>query len=809
MNTYTYKECYEASLEYFNGDDLASKVFLDKYALQNLDNELLEKTPEDMHHGLAKEFARIEKKKYGDEALTKEEIFGYFDRFKYIVPQGSPMYGIGNKHRFISISNCVVAESPVDSYGGICRTDQQLVQLSKRRCGVGINLSNLRPSGTLVTNSAGSSSGIVSWMQRYSNSTREVGQSGRRGALLLGIDVHHPEVEAFATIKKDKTKVTGANVSVMLSDEFLEAVDNKKDYEQRFPVNQAIPEMSQMVDANKVWDTIIERAWEWAEPGLLFWDNILRNSPADCYSNFGFKTVCVNPCSELPLSVLDTCRLLVLNLYNFVENPYTKNATFLWDKFHKYAKIAQRLMDDVVDLEIECLDRIINKIKKDPEPDCIKEVELTLWMTIKVNCMNGRRTGTGITALGDTLAALGASYCSKKGMELAENIYKTLKFACYESSIDMAEKLGTFDVWDHNLEKDNEFLCRFKNENLDLPGLKESGKGLYNRMKLCGRRNIALLTTAPTGSVSILTQTSSGMEPAFQLKYIRRKKGNPSDKDFRSDFVDQNGDHWMEFEVFHHAIKHWSEVTGKTDITKSPWSGSTSGDLNWQKRVELQGKITQHIDHAISSTVNIPNNTTKEEVAKIYTTAWKSGCKGITVYREGCRDGVIISKQENTRPKELSCNVYHVTVKGKQYFVLVGLLDNAPYELFAGINGCLNKDIKHGTIIRKRKSVYKAVFNDKNETELTPLMHSASDEESAITRLVSLCLRSNTPINDVVTQLENIEGDFQSFSKAIIKALKKYLKDGEKISDDCPECGTQLIRLEGCRNCKSCGWSKC
>ena len=651
MKTYTYEESYKACLEYFNDDDLAAKVFIDKYALRNLDNELLEQTPKNMHNRLAKEFARIEKKKYGDDALTKEEIFGYFDKFKYLIPQGSILYGLGNKDRYISLANCVVAESPVDSYGGICRTDQQLVQLSKRRCGVGINISNLRPYGSLVTNSAHSSTGIISWMERYSNSTREVGQNSRRGALLLALNIHHPEVLNFITVKNDKTKVTGANLSLMLTDEFLTSVENNTQYEQKWPIED-IPEQSIMIDAKPIWDKIIYNAWKNAEPCLLFWDTILENSPADCYSKFGFNSVCVNPCSELVLSTLSSCRLLLLNMYSFVKYPFTKNAEFDYKKWYKYCGIAQRLMDDVIDLEIECIDRIINKIKNDPEPENIKKDELDLWKTMKKNCSNERRTGTGITALGDTLAALGMNYCSQKGIQFAEDVYKILKFACYDESINMSKKLGAFSCWSHKLEKNNKFLNRFKTENLDFPGLKMSGAKLFDRMAKLGRRNIALLTTAPAGSVSILTQTTSGIEPVFQLEYTRRKKGNPGDENFRSDFIDKNGDNWMEFQVYHKKLKTWMKITGKKDISKSPWHNNTAHDLNWEKRVELQGKITQHLDHSVSSTINLPKDISEEEVAKIYMKAWKSGCKGITVYRDGCRDGVLITKKENKGLKD-------------------------------------------------------------------------------------------------------------------------------------------------------------
>jgi len=1145
---YSYEEAFEASKKYFNGDELAAKVFIDKYSLRNNENEILEDTPERMHWRLAKEFARIEKRKYKGtniEPLSKEEVFSYFDKFKYIVPQGSPMYGIGNKYQYVSLSNCYVLPT-YDSYGGILQTDEHIVQISKRRGGSGHDISPLRPRDFYVKNSAKSTSGAVSFMNRFSNTGREVGQFGRRSAQMITISCHHPDILEFIKVKSDKTKVTGANISVRLSNEFLEAVKKNKKYELRWPVDAKNLQFSKDIDANLVWNEIVTQATNHSEPGILFWDNILQESPADCYeeyqtsstnpcqpswskmlcknsirtlsqvnigdyiwtiegwskvvnkqssgiqkvykystnagvffgtkdhkivsndkkikvknaesidmlagpynnkvkiipeivmdgliigdgskhkasnnliylcigqndydyfnseiksliikklwksvpSKFSVKTsikieelnhtynrkiptrfICGNKneicsflrgiysangcvdkdakiiklsatslqiiedvqcmlssigirsyytitkkkiykfkngkyegkqkynlnitvdrekfynligfiqkykmhileqyiekmkkpsrphkiayditsvefvseeevfditvdnnthtfwsqglnisnCSEIPLSPFDSCRLLCLNLFSYVNQPFTKNANFDYKLFYEHSQIAQRLMDDIVNLELEHIDKIINKIKSDPEPEKIKRTELDLWINIKKACINGKRTGTGITGLGDTLAALNAKYGSKRSILIAEDIYKVLKFGCYRASINMAKAIGPFPLWDYKKEKNQAFLNRFKDETIKLYNnncpcgpcedceIIIEGKKLYNDMKKYGRRNIALLTIAPTGTVSIQTQTTSGIEPAFMLKYTRRKKGNPGDDNFKTDFVDESGDHWQEFEVYHPKLQMWMGITGEKDITKSPWHESCAEEIDWQNRVKLQAAVQKHCDHAISSTLNLPEDVSVEEVKKIYETAWKSGCKGITVYRKNSRTGVLIDSQSKPlptqRPKELACDVHHLTVKGEAYFVLVGLFNDVPFEVFAGKNGVIKKTVKKGKIIRVKKGTYNALLED--GSELTPSDFCNNDEE-AVARMTSIALRGGTDLHEIVLQLEKVRGDMLSFAKSISRALKKYLADGIMVDEACPKCESKsMARQEGCVTCLACGYSKC
>jgi ribonucleoside-diphosphate reductase alpha chain len=824
--TYTYQEALDASINYFNGDELAAKVFVDKYALRNENMDLVELTPDHMHKRIAKEFARIEKKKF-NSPLPEDEIYDLLKNFERIVPQGSPMYGIGNRYQFISLSNCYVVESPLDAYGSIMESDENLVQISKRRGGVGIDISHLRPTGAPTKNAARTSTGVVSFAERYSNSIREVGQAGRRGALMVTLNVHHPDILEFAKVKRDLTKVTGANISIRLTDEFLNAVDNNEDYEQRWPVDSSSPSISRKVNARSIWNIIVENAHHMAEPGLLFWDNIIKESPSDCYSDCGYKTISTNPCSEIPLSAFDSCRLMLLNAFGYVESPFTKKARFNFEKFNKDAEICQRLMDDLVDLEIECIERIIEKISSDPEPKETKHREISLWKKIKDAALNGRRTGTGATAIGDALAALGLQYTSEEGINMTEEIYKNLKLSAYRSSVKMAKEIGSFPVWDWNKEKDNPFLNRIKDED----------SVLYNDMKKHGRRNIALLTTAPAGSVSILTQTSSGIEPQFMIDpYIRRKKGNPGDVGFRSDFVDQNGDHWMEFKVYPPKVKMWMGITGETDLKKSPWSGSTAPELDWRKRVHLQSVAQKHLDHAISSTINLPNDVSVSSVDEIYRTAWKSGCKGITIYRDGCRTGVLVSEsKKNTedeilitkapkRPESLPCDVHHCIVKGKQYFVIVGKMKEKPYEVFASMNHTsdsnndllISKSFTSGTLTKESRGHYRADLNDSNENsmKIKKIGDRLTEEESALTRIISTALRHGADVQFIVHQLEKVEGSMHGFSKSIARALKKYIPDGAEVSGEtCSNCKTQdkcaLVRQEGCIMCKSCGWSKC
>jgi ribonucleoside-diphosphate reductase alpha chain len=1219
---YTYDEAIQESTKYFNGDDLASSVFVDKYSLKDTEGNILEKTPDDMHRRIAREIARIENNKF-KKPLTENQIYNYLKDFKKIVPQGSPMYGIGNPYQLTTLSNCYVLTPPEDSYTGIHYTDEQISHISKRRGGCGIDISKLRPKGSVTRNSSRTSTGIIPFMERFSNSIREVGQclifnslvltdsglkeikdiipnydkvwtlngwvkvinkinngnkdlykittkkgfncistldhvyldsncnekklqnfnigdkilllngtnfdlpyirlkdyvyeskqpekinnlnkiklpevlnedlayllgysygdghfvkrdgenqslvlscnddqiiekltniiynqfnyipkntkgsgnvrlisihsillckwlslndiskeksdmirvpdsilysnskvqmaffagyfdadgyahntgknvrvtsissdfiyklqkillangiianiqirspskineqieyrlnisgsysqnkakqiidsikikrmfrcsteehnitsfnykdinfskgnlpknysfvprsknqnlslnvlnrlkeigeydkelsfideitnieyysndetydlelekehlfwcegfyvhnSGRRGALMITLDIHHPEALEFTKIKNDLTKITGANISLRLSDEFMRAVIENKDYEQRWPVDSKNPQIRKMVNAKLLWQEIIKNAHQMAEPGLLFWDNIIRNSPADCYSYCGFRTVGTNPCSELPLSILDSCRLLLQNIYSYVKNAFTDKAFFDIDEFFNDAKIAQRLMDDIVDLEIESINKIINKIKNDPEPKYLKERELNLWKEILNNCENGRRTGTGLTGVGDALAALGIKYGNEKSIETVELFYRTLKLACYESSIEMAEEIGYFPVWNYEAEKDCEFFKRFKQDEIVLNDRVVLGTDILARMSKVGRRNIAILTTAPAGSVSILTGTTSGIEPLFQMSYFRKKKGNHDDKNFRVDFTDQNGDKWMEFEVYHPTVQHWMDITGETNLNKSPWYKCCANDINYKNRVKLQSVAQKHVDHAISSTINLPNNVSVETVAEIYETAWGSGCKGMTIYRDGCRTGVLTSDSVKNktieRPKSIKCDIHHSTVKGKQYFVLVGIYNDKPYEVFAGKNGILDKSIDSGIIVKKRKSFYQLTSSDKKDLYLAPITAASTEEEETVTRLTSLALQSGVDIHKVVKQLEKVEGELYGFSRALSRILKKYIPDNTKEDGEiCPQCsGNNIVRQEGCKLCKTCGWTAC
>ncbi len=809
---YEYSKALKLSIEYFGGEEISARVFLDKYALKDSENNLLESTPKEMFHRIASELHRIEKKKY-KSPLSYEEILEYLQDFKRIIPQGSPMSGIGNPYQYVTISNCYVVPSPADSYGGICREDEHIVQISKRRGGVGTDISNLRPNHSATTNAARTSTGIIPFMERYSNSIREVGQSGRRGALMLTISIHHPEVVDFARSKRNLKKVTGANISIRLSDEFLNAVSKGEKYEQRFPVDSepGKGKISRMVDAREVWMEIIENAHATAEPGLLFWDRIIRESPADCYSEFGYKTTSTNPCGELPLCPFDSCRLLLLNLFGYVKNPFTKEAFFDYDAFKADAKIAQRFMDDLIDIELEMIERIIKKVKSDPETLDTRRVEIDLWKSMKKACEGARRTGTGITALGDTLAALGIRYGSPKSIVITESIYRTLKLACYRSSVEMAKEIGAFSCWDPELEKNNPFLLRIKEEDPEL----------YADMNKYGRRNIACLTTAPAGSVSILTQTTSGIEPLFQISYKRNKKINVNDGDTRVDFIDDKGDTWQQFEIHHPKVKMWMDITGETDVTKSPWYGCCADDIDWRNRVKLQAAANRHVDHSISSTLNLPEDVSVEEVAKIYETAWKEGCKGITVYRKNCRTGVLVDNTSEEkklvikkttapkRPKVLPADIYHTVSKGEMYFVMVGILGEDPYEVFAGKNGEIKKSIKNGMIKKISRGKYSLLSREGDILQADISKH-VDEEQEAITRLISSNLRHGCDVSFVVHQLEKVKGDMMSFYKAISRVLKKYIPDNARVhGENCKECHAGLVRKEGCIFCPSCGWSKC
>lgn len=866
---YTFGEAFSASKEYFNGNELAADKFVNKYALRDSDGNYYEKTPEDMHRRIAKEFVRIERKKYKDtdiEPFTEEEIFNLLDKFKKIIPQGSPMFGIGNKEQYVSLANCFVIPGPEDSYGGICRADEEIAQISKRRGGVGSDLSNLRPNHTPTTNSSGTSTGIIPFMRRFSNTTREVGQSGRRGATIQTISIHHPEsvipwddkidgkpynIEInngeygrftisskyfnpdkidFVTSKYDPTKVTGSNISLRITDEFMEAVKKGTIYQQRWPVDSNHSQVIKEVDAREAWDKIIHSAFCVAEPGVLFFDTILRESISDCYASWGFATIGVNPCAELILSAYGSCILMLLNLFGFVKNPYTKDASFDYEDFYEHVKITQRLADDLIDLEEESLKRIIKKVRNDPEDSFIKARELHLWQKVREALLKGRRTGTGLTALADTLAALGIEYGSNKGIKTAQRIFRTFKFAAYQSSVDIAKILEPFEIWNHALEKDNPFLNRMKEEEIQLGDKIVKGSDLYKDMEKNGRRNIALLTLAPAGTVSLLASlknsfgTSSGIEPQYSTEtIIRRTKINENDQNSRVDFVDQNGDRWQHFEVYPEAMYEWMELNNKKDLTNSPWHNNTAEELDWKMRVKLQGIVQKEICHGISSTINLPSDVTVDKVKEIYETAYQYGCKGITIYRDGCRSGVLIKNatsisSENTitknkspkRPKELLCDIHHIAVKGEQYFVAVGIFgnDKDPYEVFAGKNGNIPKNIKQGYVIKIKRGKYNLKLE--NNDIIENIIQYENHEEEVTTRLISTALRHGADIEFIVHQLEKTQGDLTSFAKSISRALKKYIKDGTTLKgEECQICHGELQRKEGCVFCVSCGWSRC
>lgn len=822
VKVYSYEEAFAKALEYFNGDELAASVFVSKYALRDEKGNILEATPSEMHRRLASEFARIEKR-YANP-IPEDVIFDYFDHFKYIIPQGSPMSAIGNPYQIQSCSNCFVIPSPEDSYGGIIKTDQEQAQIMKRRGGVGFDISHIRPRGLETKNAARTTDGIGVFMDRFSNTCREVAQNGRRGALMLTLSCHHPEIRTFINIKKDLSRVTGANISIRLTDKFMNAVKNKEKVELRWPVDSDNPKISEMVDAESLWKEIIEAAWLSAEPGLLFWDTAQKYTPSDIYKDFGYESISTNPCGEIILSAFDSCRLLCINLLSFVKNKFTPEAKFDYAEFEKVTMVAQRLMDDMVDIEIEQIDKILNKIESDPESEESKYVEKNLWKHIREACVNGRRTGLGITALGDTIAALGIRYGSKESIDITDQIYKTLAVGSYHCSVVLAKERGPFPVFDAKLEKDHPFLNR----------IWEASPVTYKMYKEYGRRNIANTTTAPVGSVSVMSQTTSGVEGTFSVVYKRRKKINPGDNSNpRVDFIDSKGDKWQEFMVFHHQFKEWMDINGyKFDendkpvnsqeelpfFKKSPYYQSTSNDIDWKASVDLQAAAQKWVDHAISKTCNLPNNATKELVADVYMKAWESGCKGFTVYRDGCRTGVLITsseKKENIqktsapkRPKNLDCEIHHTKSRGEDFFVIVGLLDGLPYEVFAGKNGCITH-AKTGTITKNKRGHYSLLAGDNSLIE--NVCDLLTDEQAVITRMISLSLRHGSDISFVVDQLEKSPGDMTNFGKALARVLKKYILDGTKVSGyTCSSCGSSnVVRQEGCASCKDCGSSKC
>ncbi len=834
-----YNSAFKASVEYFNGDELAASVFLSKYALKDSKGNLYEKTPVDMHRRIARELARIEKKYPG--ALQEDELFALLDKFKYIVPQGSPMSGIGNDFQVSSLSNCFVVGNEADSYGGIIKLDEEQAQLMKRRGGVGHDLSHIRPKGSPVKNSALTSTGVVPFMERYSNSTREVAQGGRRGALMLTTSIKHPDAEDFIDAKLDLGKITGANISVRIDDEFMNAVINKKNYVHTYPIDSKEPKFTKTIDANSLWNKIIKNAWKSAEPGVLFWDTIIRESIPDCYADLGFKTISTNPCGEIPLNPYDSCRLLAVNLYGYVENPFSKNASFNFELFEEHARLAQRIMDDIIDLEIEQIDKIIAKIDSDPEEEYIKRTEKELWEKIRDKATKGRRLGVGITAEGDMLAALGYTYGTDEAIAFSEKVHSTLALNAYRSSVTLAEERGAFPIYDAKREENNPFIQR----------LKQMDEDWYDKMTKVGRRNIAMLTIAPTGSTSIMTQTTSGIEPVFMVSYKRRKKINPNDQNAKSTFVDDNGDHWEEYNVFHHKFLEWlkvnkydvDEVMHLSDaelsniIKQSPYHKATANDVDWLQKVRMQGKIQKYVDHSISVTVNLPNSAPVDLVNRLYIEAWEQGCKGMTIYRDGSRSGVLVSndkeKDDNSkfqvnhspkRPRKIKAEIVRFNNNKEKWIAVVGLLDNKPYEVFTGLaedTFMIPKSVKDVWVTKIRdnngKSRYDLQYLDKYGFKVTHegLSRSFDKEYWNYAKLISGVLRHGMPLAKVVDLIEglNVESEsINSWKKGVVRALKKFIPDGTKAEKiPCENCGESgaLVYMEGCLICNSCGHSKC
>ncbi|WP_136479879.1 adenosylcobalamin-dependent ribonucleoside-diphosphate reductase [Cognatitamlana onchidii] len=839
--TYSQEEAFEASLKYFNNDDLAATVWLNKYALKDSDGNLYELTPDDMHKRIAKELAGVEAK-YSNP-LSEEDIYSLIKDFKYIVPQGSPMAGIGNPFQIASLSNCFVIgnNGDSDSYGGIMKIDQEQVQLMKRRGGVGHDLSHIRPKGSAVKNSALTSTGIVPFMERYSNSTREVAQDGRRGALMLSVSINHPDSEDFINAKLEQGKVTGANVSVRIDDTFMKAVKNGDNYVQKYPVFSSNPKVTKEIDANALWKKIVHNAWKSAEPGILFWDTIINESVPDCYSDLGYKTVSTNPCGEIPLCPYDSCRLLAINLFSYVEDPFTKKAHFNFDLFKEHVAIAQRVMDDIIDLELNKIDNILKKIEADPELDEVKSVERSLWLNIRKKAQEGRRTGVGITAEGDMLAALGIQYGSPEGNAFSLQVHKTIALEAYRASVHLAKERGAFSIFDAEREKENPFILR----------LKEADSKLYYEMLEYGRRNIALLTIAPTGTTSLMTQTTSGIEPVFMPVYKRRRKVNPNDKNVRVDFVDEVGDSWEEYVVFHHRFKQWMQVNGidtnknytqeEIDglIERSPYYKATSNDVDWLSKVSMQGAIQKWVDHSISVTINLPNNVTEDLVGELYLKAWEVGCKGVTVYRDGSRSGVLISnddkKEENSddkltafpikRPQILEADVVRFQNSKEKWIAFIGLIDEKPYEVFTGLaddeDGILiPRWVNRGLIIKNRNEdgTSRYDFQYKNtrgyKTTIEGLSHKFNPEFWNYAKLISSTLRHGMPIDKIVDLINSLQLDSASINtwkNGVGRALKRYVADGTKAKGQaCDNCKSKnLIYQEGCLTCKDCGSSKC
>ena len=843
--TYSYDEAYNASLEYFKGDELAARVWVNKYAVKDSFGNIYEKSPEDMHWRIANEVARVEAKY--PNALSSQELFDLLDHFKYIVPQGSPMTGIGNDYQIASLSNCFVIglDGSADSYGAIIRIDEEQVQLMKRRGGVGHDLSHIRPKGSPVKNSALTSTGLVPFMERYSNSTREVAQDGRRGALMLSVSIKHPDSESFIDAKMTEGKVTGANVSVKLDDEFMQAAVEGKPYTQQYPIDSPNPMVSKEIDASALWKKIVHNAWKSAEPGVLFWDTIIRESVPDCYADLGFRTVSTNPCGEIPLCPYDSCRLLAINLYSYVVNPFTPEAYFDFDLFKKHVALAQRIMDDIIDLELEKIERILEKIDSDPESMEVKGSERHLWEKIYHKSGLGRRTGVGITAEGDMLAAMGLRYGTEEATEFSEKVHKTIALEAYRSSVNMAKERGAFEIYDAEREKNNPFINR----------LKEADPELYEEMKKYGRRNIACLTIAPTGTTSLMTQTTSGIEPVFMPVYKRSRKVNPNDANVHVDFVDETGDAFEEYVVFHHKFLTWMKINGYDPdkrytqeeidelVEKSPYYKATSNDVDWLMKVKMQGRIQKWVDHSISVTINLPNNVSEDLVNQLYVEAWRSGCKGCTVYRDGSRAGVLIStkkkdkKEEEeecrckppqvveVRPKVLEADVVRFQNNKEKWVAFVGLLDGRPYEIFTGLQDdeegiVLPKSVTSGRIIKSYDEDgtkhYDFQFENKRGYKMTieGLSEKFNKEYWNYAKLISGVLRWRMPIEQVIKLVGSLQLDSENINtwkNGVERALKKYVQDGTEAKGvKCPNCGHEtLVYQEGCLICKTCGSSRC
>lgn len=842
--TYSYEEAYEASLKYFAGDELAARVWVNKYAMKDSFGNIYERSPQDMHWRIANEVARIEQKY--PNPMSAQEVFDLLDHFRYIVPAGSPMTGIGNNHQVASLSNCFVIglEGNSDSYGAIMRIDEEQVQLMKRRGGVGHDLSDLRPKGSPVNNSALTSTGLVPFMERYSNSTREVAQDGRRGALMLSVSIKHPDSEAFIDAKMTEGKVTGANVSVKLDDTFMQAAIDDTPYVQQFPIDAAEPLVKKEISAKKLWEKIVHNAWKSAEPGVLFWDTILRESIPDCYADLGFRTVSTNPCGEIPLCPYDSCRLLSVNLYSYVENPFTPNASFNYDKLKQHVRAAQRIMDDIVDLELEKIDAIMEKVKADPQTDEVKHAEYHLWEKIKNKSSLGRRTGVGITAEGDMIAAMGLRYGTQEATDFSVSVHRTLALSAYGSSVEMARERGAFAIYDAEREKNNPFILR----------IKEADHQLYNDMVQYGRRNIACLTIAPTGTTSLMTQTTSGIEPVFMPVYKRRRKVNPNDADVHVDFVDEVGDSFEEYIVYHHKFLEWMRINGidttrkytqaEIDnlVAQSPYNKATANDVDWLMKVRMQGAIQKWVDHSISVTVNLPNDVDEALVNRLYVEAWRSGCKGCTIYRDGSRAGVMVSvsKKEKkaetptpaphaevveVRPRELECDVVRFQNNKEKWVAFVGLLKGHPYEIFTGLQDdeegiSLPKTVVKGRIIKQTledgSHRYDFQFENKRgyKTTVEGLSEKFNPEYWNYAKLISGVLRYRMPIENVIKLVGSLQLKSESINTwkiGVERALKKYIVDGTKAKGKvCPVCGQEtLVYQEGCLICTNCGTSRC